>query len=47
MCLYRGYQWSLANKVPTDARRTLNPNLSAVGKFVLSLLVRLRWWRQE
>jgi hypothetical protein len=34
LALYRTYQWSLANQVEDDARRTLPPALSGVGKFI-------------
>jgi hypothetical protein len=34
LALYRTYQWSLDNQVLTDARRTLPPDLSGVGKFI-------------
>jgi ankyrin repeat protein len=34
LALYRTYQWSLDNQVLTDARRTLPPDLSDVGKFI-------------
>jgi hypothetical protein len=34
LALYRVYQWSLANQVEDDARRTLPPALSDIGKFV-------------
>jgi hypothetical protein len=34
LALFRTYQWSLANQVEDDARRTLPPSLSKVGRFV-------------
>jgi ankyrin repeat protein len=34
LALYRTYKWSLDNQVLTDARRTLPPDLSGVGKFI-------------
>jgi hypothetical protein len=34
LSLYRTYQWSLANQIEDDARRTLPHKLSDVGKFI-------------
>jgi hypothetical protein len=34
LALYRTYQWSLANQVEDDARRTLPPDSSKVGRFI-------------
>jgi ankyrin repeat protein len=36
LVIYRTYKWSIANQIEDEARRTLPPDLSDVGKFICS-----------